>query len=587
MTSSIRAGAPLWLIAEGWRGAAWRPRGARIAASNEDVAGPQPSPGATAGAGHASRPGCTHRSAARVPAALAHIRPCARVPSAWSSWTYRELTAPLDVAAPLAVRVLGRARPRSLSPVLVAWTLAEIVGAVAARRIVLTDAGDRRGSRARDRGPAVRAVVVAGTVLASVAGPAGHPHRAVGSLRPAWHLGRWGRSQSGRDDPIQLVVTVVASRSASRSSDCVLIGVVLRVARAAIWTVVEVAREGRSGAADPPTGSLARSTRVVLRRCGPWFWLLGAVPDGEVNHADDKDLRMHRGAAQRRRMAACPARRAAVPFWRPSDGRARVCQSSRPGRGPSSQPEMSPEPVVAASVAVATAEPVKPTTTRKRTPPPFLTGPKRRRPSRLRPPPANTPAPAPSAAASKPAPATAAAAPRPRSLRRRSPWRPRTAKLGRRRRPLRPRRLSAAAAGAPSKSAATTAAPAPDWRRRSRRPGRPEPAAVPAPSPAAVVSRTPNYAPTLAVAALQPGLRLTERGRRPSVPRSSRCSSRPRSPPCRRPRGPRSWRRLRSWSLGRISATSHPRPIRPTTACRRRAPIGRPRRRWHWPWGRR
>ena len=54
--------------------------------------------------------------------------------------TYRELTAPLDVATPIALRVL-RGSPEVVVAVVVTWMLAEIVGALAARRIALADAG--------------------------------------------------------------------------------------------------------------------------------------------------------------------------------------------------------------------------------------------------------------------------------------------------------------------------------------------------------------------------------------------------------------------------------------------------------------
>jgi hypothetical protein len=107
----------------------------------------------------------------------------------------QELTAPLDVAAPLAVRVLGGA-PESLSPCW--WPGRWPRSSERLRSAHRPDRRGRRRSRARDRGPAVRAVVVAGTVLASVAGPAGRPI-AVG-LAAGLHLGR--SVLSGRDDPI-------------------------------------------------------------------------------------------------------------------------------------------------------------------------------------------------------------------------------------------------------------------------------------------------------------------------------------------------------------------------------------------------
>ena len=70
--------------------------------------------------------------------------------------TYRELTAPIDVATPIAVRVL-RGSPEVVVAMVVAWMLAEIVGAVAARRIALADAGVGAGLAHALRRPDPRA----------------------------------------------------------------------------------------------------------------------------------------------------------------------------------------------------------------------------------------------------------------------------------------------------------------------------------------------------------------------------------------------------------------------------------------------
>ncbi len=53
--------------------------------------------------------------------------------------TYRELTNPLDAATPVAIRVV-RDVPEVIVVVSLAWIVAEVIGALAARRIVL--AGD-------------------------------------------------------------------------------------------------------------------------------------------------------------------------------------------------------------------------------------------------------------------------------------------------------------------------------------------------------------------------------------------------------------------------------------------------------------
>lgn len=59
---------------------------------------------------------------------------------------YRELTNPSDVVSPIAIRVL-RGAPEVVVAVVVLWMFGEIVGGLAARRIVLADAGVRRALR--------------------------------------------------------------------------------------------------------------------------------------------------------------------------------------------------------------------------------------------------------------------------------------------------------------------------------------------------------------------------------------------------------------------------------------------------------
>ena len=53
---------------------------------------------------------------------------------------YRELTSPDDVTLPIVLRVLAGA-PEAAVPLLVAWTTGEVVGGLAARRIVLDGSG--------------------------------------------------------------------------------------------------------------------------------------------------------------------------------------------------------------------------------------------------------------------------------------------------------------------------------------------------------------------------------------------------------------------------------------------------------------
>jgi hypothetical protein len=125
----------------------------------------------------------------------------------------------------------------------VAWTLAEIVGAVAARRIVLTDAGvgaalvHAIAVLLREPLSSLARFVLPSLVLLVILVPSG---LATGL---AW--GAVGSVLSDQDDPILILVTVVAFVGLWIVG-LLLIGVVCAW-RAAVWTVVEVAREGTFG----------------------------------------------------------------------------------------------------------------------------------------------------------------------------------------------------------------------------------------------------------------------------------------------------------------------------------------------------
>ena len=86
---------------------------------------------------------------------------------------YRELTDPSDVASPAAYRILAGA-PDAVLAVVVTWLLAEILGGIAARRVVLDDDGVRAalgaGSRHLRRRPArlFGLAVVSAAVLVTV-----------------------------------------------------------------------------------------------------------------------------------------------------------------------------------------------------------------------------------------------------------------------------------------------------------------------------------------------------------------------------------------------------------------------------------
>ena len=72
------------------------------------------------------------RLVAHLPFALVLAWSASRIVSA----TYRELSRPEDVTTPVALRVLG-SMPEVIALVIVTWVLGQILGAVAARRVVL------------------------------------------------------------------------------------------------------------------------------------------------------------------------------------------------------------------------------------------------------------------------------------------------------------------------------------------------------------------------------------------------------------------------------------------------------------------
>ena len=243
--------------------------------------------------------------------------------------TYRELTTPLDVATPIAIRVL-RGSPEVVVAVVVTWMLAEIVGAVAARRIALADAGVGAGlthavrvlvhepvsSLARFWLPSLVLVIV----LVPSALAAASAWEAVGTVlnegaEPLRLLADRGRVRRSVDRGIgahRRRVRVAGGRLDGRRGH---------------------AGRGRSGGpltADRVTGGCARSSATL------WPGRPQGRPDGEVNDDDDEDTRLRR----MRRIG--PVRTFVVPVVRCApgvrDGRSQVRRSGRPGRGRTGEP---------------------------------------------------------------------------------------------------------------------------------------------------------------------------------------------------------------------------------------------------------
>jgi hypothetical protein len=130
--------------------------------------------------------------------------------------TYRELTLPSDVVTPIAVRVL-RAVPELIGGVAVAWVGGEIVGAIAARRIVLRGESIGRALRGalvdfvlRPLGPTGAFVVTTSALLLTVVPIVAAAGLAFGGVRTA--LGTGGQGQAlGALVALALFITVWAA----------------------------------------------------------------------------------------------------------------------------------------------------------------------------------------------------------------------------------------------------------------------------------------------------------------------------------------------------------------------------------------
>lgn len=271
LAAAIGIGACAWLVVGGWFAAGLEAEGARIVAGDEEVA-------ALGSGSSAGEPGMSDSGSAihpsppagRVATRILIARFIAYVPFGVAVAlgsirlifvTYRELTTPLDVATPITIRVL-RGSPEVVVAVVVAWMLAEIVGAIAARRIALGDA--RVGAALshavsvvlREPATSLARFWLPSFVLLIVVVPSAL------AAASAWEA--VGTVLNEEADPLRLLVAV-SGFVGLWIVGLVLIGVVCAW-RAAVWTVAEVAREGTfGGSADRRPGHwrLARSSATL------------------------------------------------------------------------------------------------------------------------------------------------------------------------------------------------------------------------------------------------------------------------------------------------------------------------------------
>ena len=266
-----RSGSSRW--SGSWRVAGWPRRleaeGARIVAGDEEVAVAAATPGSGGRRGVPRPDGgvaariLVARLIAAVPLGVALALGSIRLVLV----TYRELTAPLDVATPLAIRVL-RGTPEVVVAVVVTWMLAEIVGALAARRIALAatasaTALDRHAVRVLVREPAV----VARPLLASrrSSWSSSSCHRALAAAS-AWEAVGHGPGRAAPSRSRLLLTRRRVRRPVDRGTGAHRRR--LRLASRRLDGRRGHAERGRSGGpltADRVTGGCP----ARLRRCGP------------------------------------------------------------------------------------------------------------------------------------------------------------------------------------------------------------------------------------------------------------------------------------------------------------------------------
>jgi hypothetical protein len=142
-----------WVVVGGLVAAMLEADGARIVATDDDLAAD-----ADASRGPASRDGAAAPAELPprgIPARILAVRVLAHVPTGialiWGTArlvavAYGELTSPIDVTSPIAVRVL-RGAPEVVIVLVGLWMMGEIVGGIAARRVSLAGAGVRQALR--------------------------------------------------------------------------------------------------------------------------------------------------------------------------------------------------------------------------------------------------------------------------------------------------------------------------------------------------------------------------------------------------------------------------------------------------------
>ena len=237
---AIALGALAWLIVGGWLAATLEAEATRIVASDDDLVARSRAagPGAPPAGGRVAGRILVARLLASLPLALALALGSVR----FVVVAYRELTSPLDVGRSVALRVLLGA-PEVVIAVVASWIFAEIVGALAARRITLADSGVRVALR--------HAVETCLRQPLTTLARFGLPTLALAlilvpsSLAAASAFGGTGALLGEGSDPFRVLISVVVF-VALWAIGLVLTSVVCAW-RGAVWTVAEAAGEGTFG----------------------------------------------------------------------------------------------------------------------------------------------------------------------------------------------------------------------------------------------------------------------------------------------------------------------------------------------------
>ena len=194
------------------------------------------------------------RSVLRLPRAAAMAWAGSRIYSA----TYDELTAPTNLATPLVLRVIQAASDAVLV-VLLAWLASEVVGAIAARRLVLLGDGVWRSIGGAIMQIARRPISSVGTVVVSFGASVVAVGLAMAATATAFD---WCRVAARIENPLRIGVGRVTLGGDGRPVVFILAVLALGVAWAAAMALSGIASAWRSAAFTAETAATLPEART-------------------------------------------------------------------------------------------------------------------------------------------------------------------------------------------------------------------------------------------------------------------------------------------------------------------------------------